>query len=923
MIRAALGFSTAAFLLVGDNPAQGARTAAVEVAAAVSAQPVPSIALSWPADASATLWTVARRPPGQLGWGAPITVPGGGGATGWTDTQVAVGQRYEYRVIRASSPPGRGFVTAGIEAAALEDRGYCILVVDASVVAALGSRLDRLARDLVGDGFEVVRFDVQPTDPVTLVKARIAAEASARPGREGSVFLLGKVPVPYSGRIFPDGHGNHVGAWPADVYYGELDGTWTDTVVNTTSASRAANHNVPGDGKFDQSTVPSDVDLAVGRVDLSNMPAFGVSEEVLLQRYLDKDHEYRHRVIAADPRAVIDDNFGFFSGEAFAASGWRAFSAIVGSANVTAADYFGTLDVPSGGGHVWSYGCGGGSYTSASGIGNTARFVTSHNRGVFTMLFGSYFGDWDVADSFLRAPLCAGWTLTNAWAGRPHWSFHPMGLGQTVGACARLSQNDTSPGGVGGRGVHVALMGDPTLRQHVVAPPLNLTVVDQWPSASLSWTISSDPVAGYHVYRSASADGPFSRLTATPVASSQWIDPSALRGPATYMVRAIRLEQTPTGSYWNLSQGAFAEVCLPTAPASHTAFGAGCYAVSDSFYQEFGDVAAAAASLNGRSLRLTPGAAGGYDVVVGPAVWMPPGSGAVALALADDDQVQVPLPQPFAYPGGTTTALSVHSNGIVTAAPSLLSAAPAEPAALLGTTVATWACWHDLDPTEPGSGSVWREVVAGRLVVTWDGVEGKPAGQANPNTLQMVFDPATGTVDLTWSAWASVGTGNVVVGWSPAGPSVDAGSVDVLAGPFSVGLTNLAPLRLSASPAPISTQTSGTLVSYALDDAPPFAPGQHVGLLVFGFAADRTGADLSRLGLPGCRQWLGSTDWVDFVSSSSPQLVGTLQVPPRIPCGAELFVQGVAFVPPRSLPGGRNPLGAVVSNGIATFVNRL
>ena len=55
-----------------------------------------------------------------------------------------------------------------------------------------------------------------------------------------SVFLLGHVPVPYSGQINPDGHSNHVGAWAADVYYGELDGNWTDVTVNNTSASRPA-----------------------------------------------------------------------------------------------------------------------------------------------------------------------------------------------------------------------------------------------------------------------------------------------------------------------------------------------------------------------------------------------------------------------------------------------------------------------------------------------------------------------------------------------------------------------------------------------------------------------------------------------------------------------------------------------------------
>lgn len=562
-------------LLLAELAAQTAQQTVVPVNATVSTSP-PAITFTWPADATASGYTVQRRLPGSASWGGVTVIPGAGAATTWTDNVVFVGSRYEYLFIKSGSPAGRGIVTAGIEATALESRGRLVLLVDDTKVAALGARLDRLVEDLIGDGWVVHRHDVSPTASVPSVKALIAADVAAYPGQVKSVFLLGRVPVPYSGQIGPDGHSDHIGAWPADVFYGELNGPWTDSTVNTTTPSRQANWNVPGDGKYDQSSLPSDVDLQVGRVDLANMPAFVIGEDVLLQNYLDKDHDYRHKVIAPDQLAVIDDNFGYFSGEAFAASGWRNASALVGNGNAVAADYFTTLNTTSGGGCVWSYGCGGGSYQSAGGIGATTDFVTSTNRSVFTMLFGSYFGDWDSTNNFLRAPLCSGWTLTNVWAGRPHWSFHPMGLGETIGYCARLSQNDTSIGGYGARFVHLALMGDPTLRQHVIAPPGALVVTDAWPAANLDWTASADSVAGYHVYRTPTAAGPFTRLTTLAVAGTSWVDPAPLAGAATYMVRALRLETTPTGSYWNLSQGTFASTSLPAAAASHTSYGNGC-----------------------------------------------------------------------------------------------------------------------------------------------------------------------------------------------------------------------------------------------------------------------------------------------------------------------------------------------------------
>lgn len=57
------------------------------------------------------------------------------------------------------------------------------------------------------------------------------------------------------------------------------------------------------------------------------------------------------------------------------------------------------------------------------------RAVIDDNCGVFTMSFGSGFGDWDSPDGFLRAALGSGWPLTEVRAGRPHWSFQNMDVG--------------------------------------------------------------------------------------------------------------------------------------------------------------------------------------------------------------------------------------------------------------------------------------------------------------------------------------------------------------------------------------------------------------------------------------------------------------------------------------------------------------
>jgi hypothetical protein len=133
-----------------------------------------------------------------------------------------------------------------------------------------------------------------------------------------------------------------------------------------------------------------------------------------------------------------------------------------------------------------------------------------------------------------------------------------MGLGSDIGTCARLTQNNSAayvPGGYS-RSTHIALMGDPTLRTHVLAPASALTAQNAGGGVTISWTASVDPVDGYHVYRGDSLTGPLARLTVDPVQALQYVDTSA-SGAAVYMVRAASVYVSPSGTYHNLSQGVF------------------------------------------------------------------------------------------------------------------------------------------------------------------------------------------------------------------------------------------------------------------------------------------------------------------------------------------------------------------------------
>ncbi|MBE7492688.1 MAG: fibronectin type III domain-containing protein [Planctomycetes bacterium] len=537
----------------------GARPYAVEITVSVQASPA-QISLAWPALASTTSFTIYRRAQGSSTWGSAVTTLAAS-ATGYVDSSVSVGTAYEYAVVKNGTPTAYGFATAGIEVAAVHDRGRIVLLCDNTHTATLATELTRLQQDLEGDGWAVIRHDVAPTDTVVSVKALVTAAYNAAPASTRAVLIIGRVPVPYSGNFNPDAHPDHQGAWAADVFYGEMNGTWTDTSVNNTSATRPENRNVPGDGKYDQSSIPGQVELAVGRVDFANMPQFSTTETELLRNWLNKHHEFRHKTWTPQMRAVIDDNFGAFSGEAFAASAWRGFAPMFGPANVADADYFGSTTA---GSYMWAYGCGGGSYTSCSGVGTTTNFANASNQCqvAFTCLFGSYFGDWDSQNNLLRASIANGKGLTCCWSGRPHWYWHGMALGETIGETLLYTQNRPSISTYGNQQVHIALMGDPTLRLHVIAPPGTPNAVQNGAAVDLNWAASTDSVLGYHVYRR--AGGAWTRLTGTPVTGNSYSDAAPPLGSVDYMVRATRLEQG-SGSYHNLSQGVTVTITVTTA----------------------------------------------------------------------------------------------------------------------------------------------------------------------------------------------------------------------------------------------------------------------------------------------------------------------------------------------------------------------
>ena len=549
--------------------------AAVQLTATVQASPA-RITLNWTSLPSTTSISIFRKLTNGTSWGTAIATPTATALT-YDDQTATAGIGYEYKVVRvAAGVTSTGYISTGIAVPPVDYRGRMILLVDNTFSTALSNELATLERDLRMDGWSVVRTDLARTSALATVKSTVVGHYNADPTNTKAVFIIGHLAVPYSGNQAPDGHSEHVGAWPCDGYYGELNGSWTDNSVNNSNATRTENRNTPGDGKFDQTDFPSDLELQVGRIDFYNMPAFAANETELTRTYLNKLHNFKLKLWTPTPRALVFDNLQWVSNP-LAASAWRSMAPLVGPANITAANQNATTlkDMVNNQSYLFTYGSGAGgmvsdggqlSYNSADRVGTTQDFASISNGGVFNMSFGSYFGDWDNRNNFLRAFIASGNGLVSCWSAIPGWYFHHMGMGATVGQSTLATMNNSSlytPLHDGwqstiGR-VHLSLQGDPSLRLKMLVPPSNLSVTNANGFPSFTWLPSTETVDGYHLYSIDGTTGIITRITTNPVTGTSF---TATTTPFVagreYMVRAVRLITEPSGSYHNLSLGASA-----------------------------------------------------------------------------------------------------------------------------------------------------------------------------------------------------------------------------------------------------------------------------------------------------------------------------------------------------------------------------
>ena len=432
-----------------------------------------------------------------------------------------------------------------------------------------------------------------------LIRSAIQTIYNTYPGRLKNIVMVGRVPICRSGindGFGADGHGN-CAPYGTDAFYAEMLGVvgvdWTDTLDNTTVANLG--YNLPGDKQFDQQTIfqvtsagggNGGVELGFGRIDLS----VNISTEVEAERtYFNKLHRYKTADPSFLPGRAVCDRVGYPNERE---TDLQSMPGVVGMNNIT---FITNADlptaVPGGQDPDQLYSVQHGPYlfyfkgdsTPMAGVGGKAVFWTGMQ---------SHWGYWyQYNDMQLRLgednfTLDFTW---NIWGLR--YIYHRMGMGLDAGDMMMQSINNqgfsnnglalgagpyiytfnnTNNGDYHGS-LYMNQMGDPALRLFMFAPPARLSVVTTSGNPVLSWVASPDgTVSGYHVYRAVNANAPFTRLTSTPLTGTTYTDSSVSSGSYVYMVRAVRLETTGGGTFYNASLGVTQSVNFNSTPTSVT-----------------------------------------------------------------------------------------------------------------------------------------------------------------------------------------------------------------------------------------------------------------------------------------------------------------------------------------------------------------
>ena len=188
-----------------------------------------------------------------------------------------------------------------------------IIIVNSSIQPSIQNSLDQYVLDLENEGYSVTIYAASGGTPNDL---RAYLQGQLPNGLVGCL-LVGDLPVPWY-QVFDDFYGypgsvlSLYAEFPIDLYYMDLDGTWTDVYNAQGQAKPDGIYDGHSDGSGDRYP-----EIWVGRLTtpLGTAPV-RQDEATLLQNYFRKNHAYRTGGIILSNRALayVDDDWVRFGG---------------------------------------------------------------------------------------------------------------------------------------------------------------------------------------------------------------------------------------------------------------------------------------------------------------------------------------------------------------------------------------------------------------------------------------------------------------------------------------------------------------------------------------------------------------------------------------------------------------------------------
>ena len=525
---------------------------------------------------------VSRRQLGDSIWtsvASDITA----GTGHWIDNNVALGDLWEYQVKRQNTWgfDGQIFDAVGYTIGSLaydntEYKGQMILLVSEDIPFNISDKYMRLKKEITADGWYINELVVPRATSwdsgaeVVDIKNQITIiyENAPTQDKPKTLFILGHVPLPRCGStdvVAPDEHNENKGARGCDAYYADIDGVFTDIAsYNPGGLATSLAVNIPGDYKWDQDFIPSDLEMAFGRIDFADILELQASELTLIENYLDRLSNYRNVSAGAD----MGDKSAFYYGYDNSNDGTYRSLVNISKSNAVYQNYAGPNH------NQWVRDNG------PFKIYMQNLLVPSmddwENHGMDATVFSSdqsYWGFGDVPQSggiYSRIRALLGVDskcLVTLWTTTGINIFHQSCTGLPIGQAMKEIMNHNSsnqylekpPQAYDTESwwnrTHFAFYGDPTLTLYQIAPPRDPSIVISQEGVLVEWTASDDAeVIGYHVYESNEELGTYLRISDSVVLSDRYVIPNYQEGK-WYMVKAVKLLESGCGKFMHASMG--------------------------------------------------------------------------------------------------------------------------------------------------------------------------------------------------------------------------------------------------------------------------------------------------------------------------------------------------------------------------------